>query len=102
MASMPDFDAYRHMLKAIHDELTSHDLKSLKFLCLDIIPPGQSEKIKTSLDLFQKLESLKKIHPTDLLFVGRLLELISRRDIIHKLGFNEHDIQNGNSISPYR
>lgn len=71
---------YRKMLFHLSEQITSEELKGLKFLCTDFISTSKLERITRAMDLFIELERQEKLKDTDLSLLRDLLEQLQRRD----------------------
>ena len=76
---------FRFILQGIADKLSQENLQKLKFLCSDVIPAGDNEKILKSVDFFIELERRQKIAPNRLDFLHECLETIGRDDLATEL-----------------
>ena len=47
---------YRRALQDIDDQLGKRDIKSLSFLCSDILPKAGLENVRRGIDLFSQME----------------------------------------------
>lgn len=72
---------YRLNLHEIASKLTEENLRQLKFLCSDVIPARDNERVLTPQDLFTKLEQRRKIAPNRLDFLHECLQEIGRDDL---------------------
>lgn len=72
---------YRLNLNRIASKLTGENLRQLKFLCYDVIPAGDNERVLTPQDLFTELEQREKIAPNRLDFLHKCLQDIGRDDL---------------------
>nr|KAF6336247.1 caspase 8 [Myotis myotis] len=75
---------FSNFLYDIGEALSSDEVASLKFLCLDHIPPRKQEPIKDALMLFEKLEEKKMLEEGNLSFLRELLFRIDRLDLLEK------------------
>lgn len=78
-------DAFKLLsaLKQINDNLTSRDVKALKFLCSDFISPRTMENINSALRLFDEFKKLE-MSPCS---IAELLYLIHQNRLISKLQY---------------
>lgn len=76
---------FRLKLAKVASHLDVEKLERLKFLCADLIPAGDREKIKTPEQLFLELEQRKKIAPNKLTFLVDCLVDIGRKDLADDL-----------------
>ena len=76
---------YRSLLLELSNSLTTSDLKELKFLCGDAIPPGRAEKITRGFELFGVLEQLNMLSEENRDFLASKLIAINRNDLRNKL-----------------
>ena len=72
---------YRLNLNEIASKLTEENLRKLKFLCYDVIPAGDNERVLSAQDLFTQLEQRGKIAPNRLDFLHKCLQNIGRKDL---------------------
>lgn len=72
-------------LSQIGTQITKEELERLKFLCVELIPDGEREKIKTAEMCFEKLRKLKKLSQDDNTFLVKLLQDIGRLDLAIEL-----------------
>lgn len=75
---------FSNFLYDIGEALSSDEVASLKFLCLDYIPPRKQEPIKDALMLFEKLQEKKMLEEGNLSFLRELLFRIDRLDLLEK------------------
>ncbi|XP_078344509.1 uncharacterized protein LOC144630097 isoform X2 [Oculina patagonica] len=88
-AKMSDRQHRRRLLE-IAKSLISSDLDDLKFLCKDLIPAGEGEKITRPLEFFDRLEQLNLLSENNLGFLAEKLTDIKRIDLSCKLiGFTQ-------------
>lgn len=74
-------ESFRLKLNEIASELKAENLERLKYLCQDLVPLGDLEKIKTPEQLFLELEQRKEITPNRTEFLSNRLEKIGRQDL---------------------
>ncbi|XP_064184068.1 caspase-8-like isoform X4 [Anguilla rostrata] len=89
------------VLHKIDSELDSNDVAALKFLCRDLVPQKHLERVCDGRDLFMRLKDQGLLEDG---FLGELLHIIRRMDLLRKLGINCAEIQGRTAtrISPYR
>uniref|UniRef100_G1PSK3 Caspase-8 n=1 Tax=Myotis lucifugus TaxID=59463 RepID=G1PSK3_MYOLU len=75
---------FSNCLYEIGEALSSDEVASLKFLCLDYIPLRKQEPIKDALMLFEKLQEKKMLEEDNLSFLRELLFRIDRLDLLEK------------------
>lgn len=75
---------FSNCLYVIGEALSSDEVASLKFLCLDYIPPRKQEPIKDALMLFEKLQEKRMLEEDNLSFLRELLFRIDRLDLLEK------------------
>ncbi|EPQ02694.1 Caspase-8 [Myotis brandtii] len=75
---------FSNCLYDIGEALSSDEVASLKFLCLDYIPLRKQEPIKDALMLFEKLQEKKMLEEDNLSFLRELLFRIDRLDLLEK------------------
>ena len=66
-------ETYRKMLIDLSAEVTSDNLKSMKFLCSDFIAKRRLERVSDVTELWEALEEADKISKEDTSFVETLL-----------------------------
>ncbi|KAK6181621.1 hypothetical protein SNE40_009443 [Patella caerulea] len=76
-----DLSTYRKKLLYIDSDLTSDNIKCLKFLCLDNIPLAKLERIYQGTELFEILANYNLLGPGNLYFLGQCLNVICRKDL---------------------
>jgi len=79
--------SFKITLQNVSEGLLIKDLRGLRFLCAgdgcNLIPMGKMEKIRSSLDLFEELESISLIFPPDeFSFLCELLHHVGRNDLL--------------------
>ena len=72
------FDPTRIKLLKVSQHITQNDLEMLKFLCKEIVPAGQLEKITSPIKFLTKLEELDLIRAEDMSFLEQVLEVIGK------------------------
>lgn len=70
----------------ISKHMSSEVLTSLKFMCQDVVPAGDMEKIKNVLDFFQVLEKHGKICAENSDYLFKILEDVGATKLAKKLG----------------
>ncbi|XP_036401141.1 caspase-8-like isoform X2 [Megalops cyprinoides] len=98
-----------NVLHTIDSELESENVAALKFLCSDIVPRKQLQKVRDGRDLFLKLEE-RGLLGDDCLIVAELLITIQRFDLLRHLRLTRVEAERSLSsrrgsytgISPYR
>ncbi|KAG7463777.1 hypothetical protein MATL_G00180180 [Megalops atlanticus] len=98
-----------NVLHTIDSELESENVAGLKFLCSDIIPRKQLQKVRDGRDLFLRLEE-RGLLGDDYLIVAELLITIQRFDLLRHLSLTRAAVERKLSsrrgsytgISPYR
>ncbi|BFZ17454.1 hypothetical protein BsWGS_20493 [Bradybaena similaris] len=75
---------FKHMIIKIGRLIKEDELKTLKFLCKDIIPTKFREKVSTTEALVELLEERGKVSPRDLTYLKQILQdgLHGRTDIL--------------------
>ena len=76
--------SFRDSLCEVTEQLTTIDIKQLKFLCLDRIPSGNLEEMD-GFDLMQALNDRRIIFHNNLDFLLECLTLIGRLDVVYHL-----------------
>ncbi|KAL2102773.1 hypothetical protein ACEWY4_001941 [Coilia grayii] len=98
-------DANLQLLFKIDQELDSSEVKSLKFLCSDVIGKKHLESVTDAQVLFRRL-SEQGLMEDDMGFLLELLYTIKRFDLLQHFGKSEQQVLNSlrsNSyLSPYR
>ena len=82
---MESRNTFRPKLAEIASKLDGERFERLKFLCKDLIPDGNREKIGTPELLFLELEQRKEITPNCLQFLITCLENVGRKDLADDL-----------------
>ena len=93
---------FRLALKNISDRFSSQDLEELKYLCEDVIPAGELEKLKSGTQLFSALQRRNKISEGDLAFLDFLLEAIGKKHLLKyctDAGYGQAQLPGSRSIS---
>ena len=80
----PSTDFKTHIVKICND-LSSDDIRKLKFLCSDFISVSKLEECKLPQQLFERLYMSGCLSDTDTTIVYNLLACIKRKDLIKKL-----------------
>ena len=79
-------EKFRQTLMTMSKHIGSEVLTSLKFMCLDVVPAGDMEKIKNALDFFQALEKHGKISAENSDYLFTILEHVGATKLAKKLG----------------
>ena len=69
-------EKFRQTLMTISKHMSSEILVNLKFMCQDVVPAGDMEKIKSALDFFQALEKYGKISSENSDYLFTILERV--------------------------
>ena len=77
--------AFRTQLFGISNQLTNADVQNLKFLCTDLLPRREVEKICTAFELFGAIEGIGELAPDKLNFLEELLKTLNKGHLIIKL-----------------
>jgi len=100
---------YKTAMININMQLGQRDIASLKFLCSEFFSVSRIERIRSGLDVIQALQQMCLIsEPDNILFLGELLLLIGRIDLLSKLNISEDDVKSSlanmqsRHVSPYR
>jgi len=102
---------YKMAMIDIKDQLAQRDIASMKFLCSEFFSVSRIERIRTGLDIIQALQQMCLIsEPDNILFLGELLLLIGRIDLLRKLNVSQDDVKfslsnvlsQSKHVSPYR
>ena len=73
---------YRKILFHLSEQITSDELKKLKYLCIDFIPTSKLERITQAMDLFTELEYQEKLSDTNFSLLKDLLKQLERRNLL--------------------
>lgn len=76
---------FRAQLFNISNQLTTADVKNLKFLCTDILPRREVEGIESAFQLFTSLEAISELAPDNLGFLEELLKTLNKGHLIRGL-----------------
>ena len=76
---------FRQHLYWISNQLSSQEVENLKFMCNDVVPRRQLERIRSGFDLFCVLEGKNLIFPTDVEFLKEILETVGKDHLVKKL-----------------
>lgn len=76
---------FRTQLFYISNQLTTADVKNLKFLCTDILPRREVEGIESAFQLFTLLEAISELAPDNLGFLEELLKTLNKGHLIRGL-----------------
>ena len=76
---------FRLKLAEIASQLEIEKLEKIKFLCSDVIPAGDRERIVTPQQLFEQLEQRQQISQHRLDFLLECLEKVGRVDLAKEL-----------------
>ena len=93
---------FRMNLAGIASKLTGENLQKLKFLCSDVIPAGDNERVLTPEHLFRELEQRQKIAPNRLDFLQKCLRKIGRDDLATELKTSECESECGTEAGKSR
>lgn len=93
---------FRLNLAEIASKLSEENLEKLKFLCSDVIPAGDNEKVLTPEHLFRELEQRQKIAPNRLDFLHKCLQKIGRDDLAAELKTFERESECGIEAGNFR
>jgi len=89
---------YKMAMIYISSQLGQRDIASMKFLCSDFFPVSRIERFRSGLDVIQALQQMCLIsEPDNILFLGELLLLIGRIDLLHKLNISQDDVKSSMS-----
>ena len=67
MQRIPGDFFYRCRLLQVSDHLEARDVERLSFICREVVPKAQAEKISEGFQLFEILEERGLLSPCDLL-----------------------------------
>ena len=93
---------FRLALKNVSDRFSSQDLDDLRYLCEDVIPAGELEKLNSGTQLFSALQRRNKISEGDLTFLEFLLEAIGKKHLLKyctDAGYGQAQLPGSRSIS---
>lgn len=76
---------FRTQLFDISNQLTTADVRNLKFLCTDILPRREVEGFEYAHDLFGALEAIGELAPNNLVFLEELLKTLNKGHLIRGL-----------------
>ncbi|XP_065646844.1 caspase-8 isoform X2 [Hydra vulgaris] len=79
------FSEYTLFLSKLADELTTYNLKKLKFLMKDFLPAGAIDKIDNAHCYIEILEKNQIIHKYDLRYLRTVFEAIGRNDLAKRV-----------------
>ena len=87
MAMVPMFDPYyfKSLLLQLSDSLSRKELRELKFLCEDVLPRYELERINDGLKLFEALENRNMLSEGNRDFLASILIAVNRTDLGRKL-----------------
>ena len=77
--------AFRKHLYWISNQLSSQEVENLKFMCNDVVPRRQLERLRSGFDLFCVLEGKDFISTTDVEFLKEILETVGKDHLVKKL-----------------
>ena len=80
-----DTFSFRKHLYWISNQLSTPEVENLKFMCNDLVPRRQLEKIHSGFDLFCMLEGKGCISPTDAGFLEEILETVGKNHLAKRL-----------------
>lgn len=78
-------ERFRLKLGEIASQIESHRLERFKFLCKDLIPEGDMERISSPDALFIELEHRMLLGPNQVEFVRQCLIQVGRNDLAFEL-----------------
>ena len=81
--------SFRSSLKSIADRLSSGDIESMSFMCEEIVPLSELEKVKNGIQLFSILQRLNKISEGDTDFLRKLLNSVGKEHLMKRLDDGE-------------
>ena len=81
------FDPYyfKSLLLQLSDSLSRKELRELKFLCEDVLPRYELERINDGLKLFEALENRNMLSEGNRDFLASILIAVNRTDLGRKL-----------------
>ena len=88
-SKMIGFEFNSFLLK-VAEELTSSDVRKLKFVLKEFIPPAQSERTTEAFHYFEELQRRCLLSPTDFHMLKKAFEAIGRIDLVEELEAKEH------------
>ena len=83
--TMNSRERFRLKLGKIASQIESHRLERFKFLCKDLIPEGDMERISSPEALFIELEHRMLLGPNQVEFVRQCLIQVGRNDLSFEL-----------------
>ena len=78
-------ESFRHTLMKVSKHIDSEMLTHLKFVCLDVVPAAEMEKVNNALDFFQALEKCCKISAENSDYLFSLLEKVGGTNLAKRL-----------------
>lgn len=82
----------REAVMIVDNELHDDDVKTLKFLCQNLVPGNKVNRVKTAHELMDLLESRNLLSSVNYDLIPDLLQCIGRIDIVESLGYNEEEV----------
>ena len=80
-----DLFTFRKHLYWISNQLSSQEVENLKFMCNDVVPRRQLERLRSGFDLFCVLEGKNFFSPTNIEFLKEILETVGKDHLVKKL-----------------
>ena len=80
-----DLFTFRKHLYWISNQLSSQEVENLKFMCNDVVPRRQLERLRSGFDLFCVLEGKNFFSPTNVEFLKEILETVGKDHLVKKL-----------------
>ena len=80
-----DLFTFRKHLYWISNQLSSQEVENLKFMCNDMVPRRQLERLRSGFDLFCVLEGKDLISTTKVDFLKEILEIVGKDHLVKKL-----------------
>ncbi|XP_025088866.1 LOW QUALITY PROTEIN: caspase-10-like [Pomacea canaliculata] len=82
----------REAVMIVDNELHDDDVKTLKFLCQNLVPGNKVNRVKTAHELMDLLESRNLLSSVNYDLIPDLLQCIGRIDIVESLGYDEEEV----------
>ncbi|NXY45937.1 CASPA protein, partial [Ceuthmochares aereus] len=97
---------FLQQLLLIGENLVAEDVSALKFLCIDLLPFGKLENVKSAMDIFQFLMDEDYLNKEDTFLLAELLYRMRCYSLLRKLSYTKDKVQEclheKGRVSPYR
>ena len=80
-----DLFTFRKHLYWISNQLSSQEVENLKFMCNDLVPRRQLERLRSGFDLFCVLEGKDLISTNNVALLEEILETVGKDHLVRKL-----------------